>query len=594
MRRVLAIGTLLATTILAQERRPLFGRVTGPDGAPLAGATVQLALVPLGREAQAAVEHPTATTDAQGRFRVDLRPWVSYRAWAIGPDRPDGSHLGSAVQSVWAGPVWELRATTPMPKPTFVVRQPAGPWLGNIRVLPDQIELPGWVHALDAAGSSPKLTLPHAPPATFLELLQDGQVLQTTHALPIGCQFPVEPVTELPMLVVDARGAPIADAEILQRSEFQNPRASSDTMALATPYRETWRSLGTTDAEGKLLAAIRARPLTGPADFFEHTNWYGVVFQARKAGFAATVLSPFTNRARDRSQPLESLHFELAAAAPLRGRLRHDADIDPAPSITVRAEIDVLEWWQASRTGSLLWHPRPADDGRFEVADLPVSTRRLQAWVDTGGGAPIVLHPWQSRDERDCTIDLTALRRIELRLSDANATPQPQAQVLLLSLLDDAPVDAWTTQLVPDSAGRVQMRLQPGPWLVFARDTEGAAHVRLDVTRDQVVDLVLQPFATMRGRLIDADGKPIHGYAVRQLDSSGRAETPDAIDLGRVVDVLQPLWLHQDRSDQDGNFRVRFLDRPGVSVRAYIEVGRRRTEPFLLAPNTDPLTVVAR
>lgn len=107
-------------------------------------------------------------------------------------------------------------------------------------------------------------------------------------------------------------------------------------------------------------------------------------------------------------------------------------------------------------------------------------------------------------------------------------------------------VDAFTRVLLPDDAGRLAVRLQPGPWVVFARNTTSCGWARIDAREPQALEVALTPMRTMRGRVVDEKGAPIAGAWARVQSSTmerNRAEPP----LGAITDLYGQSWLDTTR-----------------------------------------------
>src|SRR5262245_59550491 len=114
LRSLLVVAVASTAAAPAQERRPIAGIVLDAAGKPLASVTVLLAgeTMPGWSGAADVVE---TTTDADGRFRAKVLECVEYDAWAVGPERGDGSWLASPrFRGATPGPRLELRASSPL------------------------------------------------------------------------------------------------------------------------------------------------------------------------------------------------------------------------------------------------------------------------------------------------------------------------------------------------------------------------------------------------------------------------------------------------------------------------------------------------
>ncbi len=70
------------------------------------------------------------------------------------------------------------------------------------------------------------------------------------------------------------------------------------------------------------------------------------------------------------------------------------------------------------------------------------------------------------------------------------------------------------------------------------------------------LEVRLQPWGVVNGRIIDADGRPRAGFVLR----------PKILDKPRVGDEIYPFWSYQILTDRDGRFRLEGII-PGLRYR---------------------------
>ena len=159
--------------VLAQELRPLLGKVVDRDGEPLAGAEVHCALPNLADPRHRPVSYDAVTTDARGRFRFNVYPCTYHLVWAIGPADKSGQRV--CTDSIWTSTatILELRADKPRPSSKLTVKGLEGlKVLGPFRVQPviNGIELPNLLTTISEDGTC---TLPSLPAGQVLFELLD-------------------------------------------------------------------------------------------------------------------------------------------------------------------------------------------------------------------------------------------------------------------------------------------------------------------------------------------------------------------------------------------------------------------------------------
>lgn len=597
----------------AQERRPLLGTVVDADGKPVAHATVRLAFVPLGAEHLEARDHPQATADERGRFRVDVLPCTSYRLWATGPRDEQGNYLASGLTQANTGQLVALQATVRHPARRLLVRG-AEAWPGllplRVRVLPDCVELPELTFPLPAEGH---VALPPLPDAfTTVEVLtRDGDVLyaqqlKTTGNLTVGIPKPCT----IPLHVVDEKGAPVAGATVRSRAMGGSPEGSG--LLPGGPARSRWRPLGTTDADGALSAEVPC-----DRDPFAPNTWPNLFFLAHKAGFAGSVSGigqePFCDGVQvkgEKDLAPKGLRFTLRRTPPLRARFLAGPQPLAATRVAVRAEFRITT---ADGNGwineELVWQPTTDAEGRIEIADLPPNCHEVTFVVAANAGAlglteavrkecpqhPVMLHRLAEPPATEVVVDLAQCKPLHLRLLDEGKAPARDARILLISRATGDGIDAWAPQVVPNGSGHATVLLQPGDWALFARDRTGFAFLKVDGQQEQEALLPFEPMPSMRGKVVDQEGRPVagarmHGVSMSVMGMGGRQPELDAL-----AQHLSWTWIQATRTGADGAFDCRLLSLPNMRFQGQFvdesAPGRRRSPAFTIAPGDEPLTV---
>lgn len=597
----------------AQERRPLLGTVVDADGKPLAHATVQLAFVPLGAEHVEALDHPQATTDERGRFRADVLPCSSYRLWASGPRDSKGDYFTSAVAQAQAGMLVELRAATRHGKRHLLVTGGAA-WAGlaplRVRVLPDSAELPELTFSLAAEAPIALPTLPDA--FTTIEVMtRDGSVLyshttKTTANLVVGLPKP-QPIA---LRVVDDKGAPVSGATVRSRAATSSPEG--DGLLLGGPPRGCWRPLGTTDADGQLTAEVPCHQ-----DPFQPETWPNLFFLAHKAGYAGSVSGigeqPFCDgvqRKGEKDLAKKPLCFTLRRAAPLQARFLVGQQPLAAVRVAVRAEFHIT---MADGNGwmneELVWQPTTDAEGRIEIADLPPNCHGVTFAVARHAGSlglaeavlkecpqyPVMLHRLAEPPTTEVVIDLAKCKPLHLRLLDEGKAPSRDARILLMCRAAGSGIDTWAPQIVSNGSGRATVLLQPGDWALFARDQTGFAFLKVDGQQEQEALLQLEPMPSMRGKVVDQEGRPVPGARLHGVSMSVMGMGGRQAELDELAQRLTWSWVQRSTTAADGTFDCRLLSLPNMHFQGQFvdesAEGRRRTPAFTIAPVDEPITL---
>lgn len=147
---------------------------------------------------------------------------------------------------------------------------------------------------------------------------------------------------------------------------------------------------------------------------------------------------------------------------------------------------------------------------------------RRRGCTGCGPGAPYVWALGEGTGQRPLRVagftqeehlDFTTLRRLAVQVVDAAGRPAPFATVGLSHGLQGYPVH-WTTHLATDAEGRAELLVMEGDCELYAITDD--AHGYLAVTDAAVTEarIQLQPLASVRMRVVDADGQPVAGALV--------------------------------------------------------------------------------
>jgi len=485
----------LATSLTAQHREPFAGVVRDAAGAPLAGAQVVCSWSPDGSSLAAADRRET-TSDAAGRFAVDLVIGRAYCVYAIGPaDEKRQRRVVAPAFTAVGGRTLDLvadRVTGPMQlKVTGASTwQRAGPLALRILVAADAA-LTDFVIAGDGTFDLPPLPTTQVT-VCLLDFLRDviDSVPVTAQSL-TECAF--APAVATRFVVVDADDQPVVGASI-QTPQGVVPR-NRGYFASASQSRLSLREVAVTAADGTArgLAATKS------------TMWFVARHQDACSGLAGVM----------QGERIENGRY-VAAAADEPFRLR----LDPGTARSAQffgAGVDVVvHGLLRSQVGFRL-----KNGGGFTSWHTEL-TREGDRWTGCGPGVPYVWALGEGAGRRPLRVaayaqeqhlDLATLRRLAVQVVGADGKPAPFASVGISHGLQGHPVH-WTTHLATDAEGRAELRVMDGDCELYAITDD--AHGYLAVTDAAVTEarIQLQPLASVRVRVVDAEGRPVVGALV--------------------------------------------------------------------------------
>lgn len=616
-------------SLIAQERppltstpprtglRPLLGKVVDAQGNGVARASVHLALIAAGSESGETSDYQVATTDGRGRFRFQAQPCSRHRIWATQTAATESAVEGTFADGrvsdiIWAsaGSLVELRLDKPAIACRLTIKNTeawpnAGPF--RVRIAPGAISLATPPIALDA---SHECTLPIMPSGqAAIDILdKHGQPLQCTTLGRIQKKQIVKlsPPRTVPMKVCDKDGKPIAGATVRQR--FQAGWSDLRGFGPRASARRRWRELGQTDAKGQLRAQI-----ANDQDPFESSGWPQLFFVASKDGYnishSGFTDEPFVDGIEIDRTDLEELRFTLRPAKPAKLRLMLDKDRPLARQhLAIVQSYRIQEQDGNSSSHEDYTHSTTTDEhGQVLIPDLtePVGkvrvlfgdgpqrselvSKKLQRMLPQGG---VALHRL-SRKEGEQEIVIGSFPKLQLQLLDATGGPASDAELLFVSIehANDYECDAWTPTTTTDAAGRVVMLLQPGNWLVFARDGLGMAHAKIDIDADEQLQMRMEPMPVMRGKVVDGDGKPVAGARLSCHSSSWTSRGRQDAAIDAVAQTMNWSWISNTVSDAEGNFACTFLDLPNMTYKGRFKKAGKKSDSLKIQAGEDPMTV---
>lgn len=533
----------LPLTAQDQPRGSMAGQVLDFAGAPVAGALITLAHRPIPwLRAVGETEVLQARSDARGRFRVALRRGARYSAFASWR-RGNEAVVTVPREDAMAGAVIELRAE-PEPQPDLSLRiQGAQAWqaeqplryrlhlkLGNACALPLEPDAAGRVRIPALPGHAALLEVQdrqgHALWGRWIarsrslrqQRIDTGQ-LEHLHTETLKIPAPKRRKIQ----VVDAdTGVPLPGAEVKLLSIAGSYAERELSLERITHTLEFWRPAGTTDRVGMLSL----RYPSGGLHESRYETLRLLVGAKGRANVQAGWLEgrAFAGNGAYRG-PRQLLRILLPREAPVTGRLTRDGS-KPLPGCTVAL---ILQLPCSTQRHALyhLNHPvmlaRTDAEGRFRFAQAPRSNQgfRVVAIHDFQGADPGLPHwqwlyvperrprnlPWL-RDRDLSVADLCLDQGLQVDLRDSRGNPVRGARVVLMDRHHLwHKIDSVHTS---DGTGRCMLLRRSQDDVVFVRAAGIGYAVALPQDRKRI-ELVLRPFAQLRGRLLLPDDKPAGG-----------------------------------------------------------------------------------
>jgi hypothetical protein len=477
---------------------PITGQVSGEvldaEGSPLASATV-CAIVPL--QPVSPAPH-CATSNAAGEWQLELAPGL----WQLGASASGWapSHLGPGRRSnrlhIAAGQTRRL---------DFVLSEPGRVVRGVVRD-----SLGGVISgALVTVGAHPGITEPGAlarsdDEGEFELTIAPRNTMVSAHA---PGYFPGSAAVRTGVDVVELSLAP----ETLVRGRVVWDHDAS-AVALAEVFVHGSETHTMADDEGRFALAF-------------DPSRENTVFAMAPAGHGSEVLAPspagehreLELRLTPAADLVLALYLLQGAGAGLR---------EPCAEGFVRLD---------GPPGDVLGFP-PIVDGEVELRGLPAGRHSLRV---------------ACRGAIDQTHELelvAGLQRVELELEPAplvrgrvlahDGTPASRVQLVFAGEHPASDITTTTGEFVADY-------LPPGRYVVEARSVQlgQGALVEFELDeRELELDITMQPWASLRGRVHDGEGKPVAGLALslaEQAEARGRGTTSTREDGSFEIRALR-------------------------------------------------------
>ncbi|MBM3974584.1 MAG: carboxypeptidase regulatory-like domain-containing protein [Planctomycetes bacterium] len=586
--RLLAVASLvaglLAVAVPAQARKPLLGTVVDGGGKPIAGAAVECVFAPDGPDLLP-VDALTATTDARGRFRVDALPGALYQCWAAGPADADGVQLVSAIAPAAVGQLPALVAKTKSGTSAVTLRgldawQDRAPF--TLRCLVAGRQLAAKVEVVDGGF----VASVGARPLGGVEAEvrdRDGLTVVRSRLAPRATRLTVPPPQPARLRVVDDKGQPVAGARVVRvRDRARISVAAPDRQIGLTAPDEVHSGgafLGTAGNDG--IANVRiawAHDPFGPKAKVElESLCLRVDAPGRGASYGGRDYQSLVENGKEAEEKeRDGLLLSLPVAKPWRGRLVDGGK--PLAGVGVVAKFEVAIEGQQGWTRE--WHDQMRAvtdaDGRFRFDAMPANAKNIDLAYAIGAdrlpppataaplaARPVFAHPIAARGDGDddVLVDVTALATVELTVRDEGGGMGRGLQLGIISGECESADRSSLRLLAPDASGRIAVKVPPGNWVVVACTESGYVAKEFDAATTPTLELKVEPFPTMRARIVDTDGKPVAGAGFRVSAQQWVAGESDTL-----VDILRDLamaWndelLRRARSDADGVVRVGFV-----------------------------------
>lgn len=594
--RSLAIALLLSGVLAAQGRKAAVGRVLDDVGRPVAKASVTLFWTAPGDTLGERTDKVEVATDEHGRFMAQLLPQRGYSAFATSPEGTLPRKVSKPRDGLAAGADLELRLDQAAIDAEIELRG-ANVWVAEqpLRLL----ALPAARNLLSIALElrENRARLPAVEVLMFAVLDAKARPLWISAGTKDagGGILGLPPSIDMRFRVVDEKGAPVEGAQVMH---VLHTLAAATQILVVGPRPSVLRELGKTDADGRLTASV---PVAGNPWVDAHMKSGGssgpnVTFVATRPGRGTSVAALGGNLCLCNGARLEPpldqvLTFTLRPQMRLRllPPVPHaNATLATTFNVPVKGGTFGRPWALRCAADAEGWFELPVPDatepGLLELDDLrlPDGTNVPRCVTEILPGAG---------DQR---CDLTRMRRLSVQVLGLDAGPARGVPVMLLSHSQKCPE---ATPAYTDQAGRVQVHVGRGDWLVFVTDGERAVWRSLrDADADLDWQLTLQSLPTMVCRIVDQGGKPMAGAALRKLSNATVRAFPEDGE-GRRLFVLAQTFAHgqlrNSRSGADGLLRVPMLG-DHFTWRIGIGVGERSTAEVEWRAGEEPVTLPIR
>jgi hypothetical protein len=563
---------LLLATAAAQTRAPFTGTVLGLDGKPLANAQVVCAWQPQEYDFGTA-ERCETKTDAQGRFVLDLAVGKAAFVWAIGPADAKGESQVVLPRTEGAGgKEMDLRADLRLARVSLQVTGTT-PWLAEGPLALRIGVAAGMPLGPDIAipGDGP-VQLPPLPSDLIQVALVDGrrnvldlQQLDIRERTAIA--FPE--LREFDVRVASVAGGPIAGVRLLLHGQAELPPADRTGVGSVNS-----RVVATTDAEGKAHCRIPWGNERSTMLFAERTGYAGML----SGWFRGERLE---NGKISTDDPEQALGFELsqreATKVRIVGAARDKTQVRFTGYALVRAK-------KHEGGVPVTFATTGGQDGEY-CCEGPTATDFVTAHVSVSRDQPVphlTLASSSGKDTRLPDVDLGALRTCAVQVVDdaGNAVPCVALGITHQGQGEFHPL----AQLVTNRDGRAEVRMADANLVFYASTTTHYGIAILKAESTNPVRIVMRRLATMKVRVVDAQGAPMVGARIELKRASGVSDKPkpgeseEAHALACLtIDAVAHQRLRDGRTNLSGEVLVPFLD---TSTRITVEAchGTRRSD----------------
>lgn len=555
-------------------RRTTVARVFDAKEAGLAAAAVTFAgCVPHVGVGAGPVDVQTVVADERGFARASLVPGLCYVAWAIGPADAAGTGVRSDPFGAFgAGALVELHCDQAyVPRRIAITGVEAWQPNGGLR----------FVVTTPSPGVDEELPLRDGgldvPPLPWVRLevrTADGQPAWIAPA--DAEQIAVPPPQRLRVIVHDEAGAPLVGAVVRQRVGHRPPWRS-DASSLGGCNEPRMRSLGVTGADGSAEVVV----CYGGDPLRESRHGDLLVF-AGAPGCAESAGGVFRGQfcVDDRVVPRApegALPFTCRRVAPLAGRVGR---VPHGTVACLRAVGKLFGGGGGYTHDERVFVADVTPDGGFAFAGVPDDLHCCRITLvarDPGSSLPVFATvagrdlpaellvrpdgrtlPWEAND-------------VGFALRDPGGGPARGSVLCLVPQLMDGVLARDAVVRVPlDARGEVTVSLVGSSWFAYAMTAQGGVLQPFDATaRSSKIELTLQPFATMRVRLLDDLGAPIAGARLESRGAATRAAgSPAQIVAQSVIAAAgRPGWSSL-RTDANGRVAIPYFPVEGLTPKA--------------------------
>lgn len=517
----------------------------------------------------AAEDLQEAATDAKGRAMVRLLPWRRYTCFAA--REVDGRIEASPVAAVVNGFARELQLGAPRNRERTIVYLLEN-W--DFAVFgPLSVQVSPEAHGDRFFAVDEELRVPPMPPPRRVRVVDgDGATLWVDRfgGQPIDMPAPLP----MPLRCRDADGKPVAGAEVWQRF----PGAATTERPLEPCAETIWRRIGTTDADGKLVATVTALSSDG--------RRRALFFEARKAGYANATAGVRLDGSLLQERTIVPVPDDHA----LSFAMQPDQELRLTPPIA--AEVTVIgkaaPGLLDSNEGTVHVTVTKEGIGRLALPRHAFASRCASLRLGDGALMLTRLCPTGLGSEIE-----TTGRRVHVTVRDALGLPGGDAELLAV-LSDDARRTYPPVSIPLDATGAAEVVLDDSNWFLFSRRDDRVAYSFFEPERDdEHVALLLQEPPQMTIRFVGKNGEL---WPEAPTPAGGRSSSRG----GNSVEVsFLSMLQYELRSDSTPPFqrvlanplRIAKMPLPGHTELHRYRIGGREFEIELIADGEQTIVV---